>query len=449
MASVATDFRSWKANVHILTWNVSSKYPENLSVHKLLGLENKPENDSHRPDLYVIGLQEINSQPQSVVKGLFKDDPWTQKFKELLKERGYIAVKSEQMQGLLLILFSKRDHILHIREVESEYTRTGLGGMWGNKGAVSIRFSLYGCSVCVVNAHLAAHDHMLDERIKDYEKIVEEHKFHVKTTQEIFQHDYVFWFGDLNFRLTGETTTSPQDIKDLVEKDRLEDLIQKDQLSMIRRQGRAFTQLEERLPAFPPTFKFEHGTSDYDLRRRPAWCDRILYKSPRTEYKNVVLFTEQTSYRSHPAFNISDHKPVTSEFTIQVYEDPSEKSVEFASIQLWQIGEENVVEYSLPIGFEEAGSDWIGIFKEDFASLDDYITYEYTSRSKAPSGNYPLDRIVYHLEFPDTVDLTEDERYVLLYFQSTGTRGVTGLAGMSGSFKAEKRCPSPRFDSVD
>lgn len=134
-------------------------------------------------------MQEINSQPQSVVKGLFKDDPWTQKFKELLRERGYIAIKSEQMQGLLLILFAKRDHLLHIREVESEYTRTGLGGMWGNKGAVSIRFALYGCSVCVVNSHLAAHDHMLDERIKDYEKIVDEHKFHVKATQEIFQHE--------------------------------------------------------------------------------------------------------------------------------------------------------------------------------------------------------------------------------------------------------------------
>lgn len=53
-------------------------------------------------------------------------------------------------------------------------------------------------------------------------------------------------------------------------------------------------------------------------RRRPAWCDRILYKAPKTEYKNVALVTEQTSYRSHPAFNISDHKPVTSEFTIQV-----------------------------------------------------------------------------------------------------------------------------------
>lgn len=78
-------------------------------------------------------LQEINSQPQSVVKGLFRDDPWAQKFKELLKNRGYVAIKSEQMQGLLLLLFAKRQHLLHIREVESEYTRTGLGGMWVNK----------------------------------------------------------------------------------------------------------------------------------------------------------------------------------------------------------------------------------------------------------------------------------------------------------------------------
>lgn len=75
-------------------------------------------------------MQEINSQPQSVVKGLFKDDPWTQKFKELLKIRGYISIKSEQMQGLLIILFAKKQHLLHIREVESEYTRTGLGGIW-------------------------------------------------------------------------------------------------------------------------------------------------------------------------------------------------------------------------------------------------------------------------------------------------------------------------------
>lgn len=78
----------------------------------------------------IIRLQEINSHPQSMVKGLFKDDPWTQRFKDLLVERDYVAIKSLQMQGLLLVMFTKRQHLLHIREVETEYTRTGLGGMW-------------------------------------------------------------------------------------------------------------------------------------------------------------------------------------------------------------------------------------------------------------------------------------------------------------------------------
>lgn len=44
----------------------------------------------------------------------------------------------------------------------------------------------------------------------------------------------------------------------------------------------------------------------------------MLYKVPENCYKNVTLATEQTSYRSHPGYNISDHKPVTSEFTIKV-----------------------------------------------------------------------------------------------------------------------------------
>lgn len=77
---------------------------------------------------------------------------------------------------------------------------------------------------------------------------------------------YVFWFGDLNFRLTDETTTTPIEIKELVESDKLPELIQKDQLLMVRTEGRAFKELEERLPAFPPTFKFEHGSSEYDLK---------------------------------------------------------------------------------------------------------------------------------------------------------------------------------------
>ncbi|XP_055532481.1 phosphatidylinositol 4,5-bisphosphate 5-phosphatase A-like isoform X6 [Wyeomyia smithii] len=447
--------KSITKRLYILTWNVSTKFPDNLSLGKLLGLENSHQ-DSDLPDFFVIGLQEVNAQPQNTLYNLFKDDLWTQRFKELLKERDYVVIKTEQMQGLLLSVFARRKHLLHLRQVETEYTRTGLGGIWGNKGAVSIRLNVYGCSICLVNAHLAAHDHMLEERINDYEKIVQEHKFHVKTKEAIFDHDYVFWFGDLNFRLTGEATTSAEDIRAMVKHDELKKLIEKDQLLLVRREGRAFQKLNERLPQFPPTFKFEHGTNDYDMKRRPAWTDRILYAVKENNYRNVKLTVEQTSYKSHPSYNISDHKPVTSEFTIKVYEDTTERTIVFKPIELWLVGEPNKIEYTIPTGFEEGSADWIGIYREDFTSLSEYLAYEYTEGYKekqhqlnAQQEQQLKNTRTVELNFSENVSLPLGVRYQLLYFQSTGSRGVTGLVGISNTFAVEKRCPSPSFDDID
>ncbi|XP_059614755.1 inositol polyphosphate 5-phosphatase K isoform X1 [Phlebotomus argentipes] len=437
---------SWNINVHIVTWNVSTRYPEGVALHSLLGLNSNPEYDKDLPDFYVIGLQEVNAQVQNQVIGLFREDHWTLKFKEMLRERNFVVVKTEQMQGLLLMVFTRKKHLLHLRDIEAEYTRTGLGGIWGNKGAVSIRMNIYGCSTVFLNSHLAAHDHMLDERVEDYQKIVQEHKYHVKARESIFNHDYVFWFGDLNFRLTGEATTTPEDIREEVKKDNLGELIQKDQLQLVMSQERAFNELTERLPAFPPTFKFEPGTQEYDMKRRPAWCDRILYRVSDRKYNNVKLFAKQNSYKSHPAFSISDHKPVSSEFNIKIFSDPSEKVVEFAPIDIWTIGREFTVKYTLPDGLDDAGSDWIGIYNSDFGSVEEYLGYEYTSRRKDEEQ-----RRTFSLTFPDTLDLPEDptQTYVLVYFQSTGTRGITGLAGMSDPFHVEHRAPSPSFNSVD
>ncbi|XP_049289899.1 inositol polyphosphate 5-phosphatase K isoform X1 [Anopheles funestus] len=537
--------------IYIVTWNVSTKFPETISLNKLLGLENRPEQDTHLPDFFVIGLQEVNAQPQNTLYNLFKDDLWTQKFKEVLKERDYVVIKTEQMQGLLLSVFARRKHLLHLRQVETEYTRTGLGGIWGNKGAVSIRLNVYGSSICLVNAHLAAHDHMLEERINDYERIVQEQKFHVKAKETIFDHDYVFWFGDLNFRLTGEATTSADEIRAMVARDELKQLIEKDQLLLVRREGRAFSQLQERLPQFPPTFKFEHGSNDYDMKRRPAWTDRILYAVNENNYRNVRLTVEQTSYKSHPSYNISDHKPVTSEFTLkcslepsrdengnlyattasrklktirrkkrrpaalhsakmadtsrearvnrksqynvehfrnqhnnrlsyklamanntdvhsfddlvtdlidygQVYEDTTERTISFKPIELWLVGEPNTIEYVIPNGFDEGNADWIGIYRENFTSLSEYLAYEYTETYKDKQHQLNEQQLQHlqntrtvTLTFSENVSLPLDSRYQLLYFQSTGTRGVTGLVGISSSFAVEKRCPSPSFDEID
>lgn len=50
--------------------------------------------------------------------------------RDILDQRGYIKLKSIRLQGLLLSVFTLKKHLLNVREIESEYTRTGLAGMW-------------------------------------------------------------------------------------------------------------------------------------------------------------------------------------------------------------------------------------------------------------------------------------------------------------------------------
>lgn len=55
--------------------------------------------------------------------------------------------------------------------------------------------------------------------------------------------------------------------------------------------------------------------------------------------------------------------------------DPTvdEKTVTFNVIPIWTVGDENVVAYTLPAGFEEQEADWIGIYKVIFLDLSSKI----------------------------------------------------------------------------
>jgi hypothetical protein len=48
------------------------------------------------------------------------------------------------------------------------------------------------------------------------------------------------------------------------------------------------------------------------LRRKPAWTDRILYMHGAT------CQVHQLSYTCHPQIIMSDHRPVSADFTVDV-----------------------------------------------------------------------------------------------------------------------------------
>lgn len=423
-----------RLKIYFVTWNVATTYPDQ-GLHQLLNIKhgsNKP-----LPDLYFVGLQEVNTQPQNMVLDLFFEDPWTKSFRDVLKEHDYVKIHSQRLQGLVLIFFCLRKHITHLRLIEAQYTRTGFRGMWGNKGAVSIRLNIYGVNICVVNTHLTPHDHLLANRIADYNTILKEHSFTAPVTSKILYHDYVFWIGDLNFRLHGEDLTA-MDIDILVKKNQLKQLLERDQLKIVMKNGEAFAELNENDITFPPTYKYEFASNEFDFKRRPSWTDRILYKVNADVYDDVKLSANQLNYRSHPDYVQSDHKPVTAEFDIMIRPNAEDHGVEFQAVTEWFIDEENSVSYKLIGDVRPSSGDWIGLFPNQFSSLSDHIVYEYVGRGKA-AANETVDvaeSITEKIFFSDTA-LKESGMYRLVYVAQRDD--LIGILGASPPFPGHRR----------
>lgn len=81
----------------------------------------------------------------------------------------------------------------------------------------------------------------------------------------LFSNSYIFWIGDLNFRLDGEDLTAV-DIDSMVKKKQLDKLLEKDQLRMVMRDDQAFAELKENAITFPPTYKYEFESQAFDLK---------------------------------------------------------------------------------------------------------------------------------------------------------------------------------------
>ncbi|XP_013403695.1 inositol polyphosphate 5-phosphatase K isoform X4 [Lingula anatina] len=352
-----TNFR-----IYLCTWNVGNKFPLK-KFDNLLGFDSP-----NLPDVYAIGLQEVKGGTASIVTSYVMDDPWTSKLTKILNGQGYVRIKGVRLQGLVLTVFCKRHHLPFMTNIESEYTRSGLGGWWGNKGGVSIRFDAYGVNVCIVNSHLAAHLEAVAERIEDYSIIVESQQFREKETPSILDHDYIFWMGDLNFRIDD---IPRDDIIRMIKNKDLESLWSHDQLTKARQEELILVDFEEGPLTFPPSYKFDPGTDHYDTsskHRKPAWCDRILWLVHEDSFEGFQLAARQEHYTSHSEYKLSDHKPVTSVFNVKLL-NITRPAIQFAPIFSWSKDGSATCVYSVDMGVKTSSWDWIGLYKVGGAYL--------------------------------------------------------------------------------
>ena len=331
-------------DVFVGTWNVNGKkVGEDLTPWLI-------PNRGKRPDVYVIGFQEmVELNAQSVLLNQAmpgiesKSKDWQNKIERVINkgipessEDRFVPLKSGYLVGVMLCVFATKRLNRHISEIAIQYAGVGYGGFLGNKGGVAVRFRAFDSSYCYLCAHLAAHRDKVKERNNDFASLSRKIVFEVsvkkssllKTTSsssssnntEIQQqyvnvegHDVLVWLGDFNYRI--DSRISVDDVNVRCDKKDIEFLLRHDQLNKERSLGRAFRNFEEGKITFMPTYKYQPKTNKYERRpekkkRAPAWCDRVLWLSSRKEDVRQIKY-------DRAELVTSDHKPVYAIFQMQ------------------------------------------------------------------------------------------------------------------------------------
>lgn len=141
--------------------------------------------------------------------------------------------------------------------------------------------------------------------------------------------DCVFWCGDLNFRLAQPREEVIQWITNTCFPQESPISMHKDQLKNTLNEGAVLRGFEEAPILFPPTYKYDPGTQNFDSsskQRTPAYTDRILFKGKGHTRGYIRRVSHESSnshkdgvieclvYDSVPSICTSDHKPVWGVF---------------------------------------------------------------------------------------------------------------------------------------
>lgn len=247
-----------------MTWNVAGiEVPQDL-----IPLFNSKSLD--KVDILAIGVQEC---------GLFKIKDWMKHLRRLLNYYGFKEVEVTSMFQMFLLVFVKNDLYNLIDDISVETKPMGFAKIIGNKGGMAISFNMAGFRFTILNCHLAPKPHKVLERNKHAKTLVKQIKVGEKICEFDTGSDYVFWMGDMNYRVDYIF----KEVLEEISKNNLQLLLTKDQLIRQKQQNQVFTSFQEAEINFWPTYRRVKGTDEYSNKKNqsPSWCDRILVKSDR------------------------------------------------------------------------------------------------------------------------------------------------------------------------
>ncbi|KAI0135276.1 DNase I-like protein [Daldinia grandis] len=347
-----------------MTWNAGASTPNSLrySESDAMFMQNLLQS-SDSPDILIFGFQELVDleDKTATAKRFFKPKKKDASDQERMShqyrdwrdflvrclddympaEHLYHLLHTATLVGLFTCIFVKSHLRDRIRNINGSEIKRGMGGLHGNKGAIIVRFMVDDTSLCFINCHLAAGQSSANQRHNDIAAIMETALLPVERDPSVridsyigggdgtmvLDHELCLLNGDLNYRID---TMSRDTVVIAVKQNNLAKLLERDQLLVARRRNPAFKlrAFDEMPIEFPPTYKYDVGTDNYDSsekKRSPAWCDRLLHRG----FGRI----QQLEYRRHEV-RVSDHRPVTGQFRFTVKSiSPKKRTLAWADCQ--------------------------------------------------------------------------------------------------------------------
>lgn len=263
---------------------------------------------SNEPDLIVLGLQEFNRIWESLSDTIITAQI-NQVNQRVLKMLGtnYKLLASDHTGATVCYLWAKENITLH------SLVRTNLSrGIFNSslKGSVTFTIQIsntqrtdneeggesleiYSFTCC----HLTANEGTtnLNYRVDDVKAILQNCQDNIPLT--LLRDSLFFFFGDLNFRVDPNKSEHKGD-----------------ELLSLLDSNPIFQDFNEPELGFVPTYKYVlyDENNVYNTKRKPSWCDRILYRNTNQQNKiDVILYD---SIPRTKCLLFTDHQPVRLDF---------------------------------------------------------------------------------------------------------------------------------------
>lgn len=299
----------WEVSISTLNCGRAFPFREHRHKHDVLR-ELMVSTDSSPQDIYVLGIQELVRIWEGVGKLRMETcliDMCTtalEVLKELFPDIHYKKLGYSYVGATAVLVFCKDT----IECIDSLSTTSNCGILGSTlKGGTAYTFKLlqkgqevqtFTFICCHLNASEGKENR--SARVDDYDRIMSQCN---RSLDDMgFSKGHIFYFGDLNFRVTDDKV-SPW------EGDWDETRTRKDELQQLKRQGTILRGFKEAPIEFAPTYKYKVGTaSTYNTKRTPSWCDRILYKKYHSAHN--IGSCKYSSIRRSKAMQFTDHQAV-------------------------------------------------------------------------------------------------------------------------------------------